>query len=270
MYNCLVTRLKEVVNDNSLPLFINISDYEEFISASGNTGMTDAQKLAVAEAFALIGAKSNGTIWNKIKYLYLPILSADLAHSLVEYKTKVALTPADYVAFANHGIYATDNTNQAITIPSLKIDDLSIFWMRSGNLASNSSTFQVLNILTSSFSHISHTAEMATLDKIAIIDGSNNTVAEKIGIVKTGGLLKGLTIDGTDVYVLDNAYTKVADDQDTFTGTVANANVRLFSYGNMNKDSAITGSVLIIADAMTSSEVSILKNAMEKLAESFL
>ena len=65
------------------------------IAASGNSNMTDIQKANLNTFFKRLGAFGGvGTIWNKLTYLWLPMIAGDLAHSLVNYKDNtVSATP---------------------------------------------------------------------------------------------------------------------------------------------------------------------------------
>lgn len=55
------------------------------IEASGNTSLRSEQKSALNTFFDNLGAFDNTGLWTKIKVLMMPMLSLDLAHSMVDY-----------------------------------------------------------------------------------------------------------------------------------------------------------------------------------------
>lgn len=55
------------------------------IEASGNTSLRAEQKSALNTFFDNLGAFDNTGLWTKIKVLMMPMLSLDLAHSMVDY-----------------------------------------------------------------------------------------------------------------------------------------------------------------------------------------
>lgn len=84
--NCLVTRLKAVVNDDSLPVIETMQQFTlDAIAASGNNNMTDAQKWALNHFFYRIGAISNSGIYSKLQILGLPFIGTSVATALHNY-----------------------------------------------------------------------------------------------------------------------------------------------------------------------------------------
>ena len=83
------------------------------IEASGNTSLSGEQKSALNTFFDNLGAFDNTGLWAKIKVLMMPMLSLDLAHSMVDYtdnEVKVVPNSTYYeqVQDGLHGI-ATEN-----------------------------------------------------------------------------------------------------------------------------------------------------------------
>lgn len=280
MYNCLVTKLKEVVNDDTLPVFVNVSDYEEYIEASGNTGMTDAQKYAVAEFFGSLGAKSSGGIWSKIKYLYLPLLCADVSKSLVDYKVLTSTLTTTSLAIANHGVYATaENVMKTVTIPSIDPADLSVFWLRGGdfdNVSSQTPAVAGASILNSSGTHIVHFIERGDNSDGSTVETVCNTGSpgwfqvKSDSTLRAKGKLKGATINGSTIKSLNGEYQVMTNSQSCLSGTLTNATMRVFSYIGIAQNERYTMSMLLVASALTDTEVAKLKTASEKLAQAFL
>lgn len=84
--NCLLTRLKAVVNDDSLPIVETMQQFTlDAISASGNNNMTDAQKWALNHFFYSIGAITNSGIYSKLQVLGLPFIGTSIATALHNY-----------------------------------------------------------------------------------------------------------------------------------------------------------------------------------------
>jgi hypothetical protein len=68
------------------------------ITASGNSSMTDAQKWALNHLFYTLGKfdDSENSIWNKISYIFLPIISTSVDHSCIDYVDNVNRGDASY------------------------------------------------------------------------------------------------------------------------------------------------------------------------------
>ena len=99
--NCLVTRLKTVVNDDSLPVIETMQQFTlDAIAASGNNNMTDAQKWALNHFFYSIGAISNSGIYSKLQVLGLPFIGTSLGTALHNYIVGGA-SPANIVPTAS-------------------------------------------------------------------------------------------------------------------------------------------------------------------------
>lgn len=110
--NCLVTRLKAVVNNPSLPVMETMQQFTlNAITASGNDAMTDEQKWALNHFFYQIGAINNSGIYSKLQLLGLPVIAGTKAGAL--YNHKVGGTSASEVSanvtFADGGFTATSN-----------------------------------------------------------------------------------------------------------------------------------------------------------------
>lgn len=84
------------------------------IEASGNTSLRGEQKSALNTFFNNLGAFDNTGLWTKIKVLMMPMLSLDLAHSMVDYTdNEVKVVPDskyyEQVHDGLHGIATVDN-----------------------------------------------------------------------------------------------------------------------------------------------------------------
>lgn len=111
--DCLVTRLKAVVNNPNLPILETMQQFTlDAITASGNSTMTDAQKWALNHFFYQMGAISNSELWQKIKFLGLPIICNDnLNKALTNY---VDNTDGNVFTgeFVSHGLVGAKNSNK--------------------------------------------------------------------------------------------------------------------------------------------------------------
>lgn len=105
--NCLVTRLKAVVNNPNLPILETMQQVTlDAIAASGNTNMTDAQKSALNHFFYQIGAVSNSALWQKIGGIFLPMICAKNNGTVItNYKTGVVkgITPTESIYISDNG-----------------------------------------------------------------------------------------------------------------------------------------------------------------------
>ena len=126
MENCLVTRLKAVVNNPDLPVLETMQQFTlDAIAASGNSSMTDAQKWALNHFFYQIGAIDNSGIFNKLYYLYMPIIcNQNLEKAFVDYKgsnSKGASALASGTAFSGNGVVSGGNDTVVFEIADCSI-----------------------------------------------------------------------------------------------------------------------------------------------------
>ena len=119
--NCLITRLKAVVDDDTLP---KVRIMEQFtldaIAASGNQNMTTEQKWALNNFFYEIGAIDNSGLFNKIDHLFIPFISNDnLDYAFVDYKNNERLIIPDsskeILSFRSKGVICVNENNNALT-----------------------------------------------------------------------------------------------------------------------------------------------------------
>lgn len=99
MENCLVTRLKAAVNNNSLPVLETMQQFTlDAIARSGNNTLTDEQKIALNHFFYQIGAISNNELWQSVDTLLLPIIGATKEGIRQDYKaTGAYLNNSSYI-----------------------------------------------------------------------------------------------------------------------------------------------------------------------------
>lgn len=99
MENCLVTRLKAEVNNDSLPVVETMQQFTlDAIARSGNNTLTDEQKIALNHFFYQIGAVSNNELWQSVDTLLLPIIGANKEGVRQDYKaTGAFLNNSNYI-----------------------------------------------------------------------------------------------------------------------------------------------------------------------------
>ena len=129
---CLVTRLKAVFDDDSLPVIEKMQQFTlDAIAAGGNKSMTDAQKLALNHFFYQIGAIDNRGIWSKAGFVILPIIGANKNYHPYDYKNNVLLFNVSNVMIDTNGglevYYETPNaTNITLNSNIQNVDGSSI------------------------------------------------------------------------------------------------------------------------------------------------
>lgn len=106
------------------------------IAASGNTTMSNNQKIALNTFFKQIGATQGSTsqIFGKMKFIYLPMIAADVVKALVNYKTNnVDFAPSsDDYQIRNHGIVKTNSSHSGFNkvIDKISPDNFSMTVLR--------------------------------------------------------------------------------------------------------------------------------------------
>lgn len=163
MAKCLVTKLKQAVNNPNLPIFVRETMQQftlDAITASGNSGMTDEQKAALNHFFYQIGvfeADPSNTIWGKTKYLFMPIICNKVkAKTLVDYKDDGFNTysldsdVSDNITFDNYSCVSTISgvTRKTVVIDSAETHNASDLFVAVGycaNPSGNVGAFRVNN-----------------------------------------------------------------------------------------------------------------------------
>lgn len=150
--NCLITRLKAVVNDDSLPVIETMQQFTlDAIAASGNTNMTDAQKWALNRFFISIGAPDNNGVFAKTKGLFLPLICNDnIVKAMYDYKNSTLYSVNAGVSFdSNHGLISDSAStanifdNNTFQFTDGRSDDLySAVGIMSPNNSGNNTIFK--------------------------------------------------------------------------------------------------------------------------------
>ena len=181
------------------------------IEASGNTSLRGEQKSALNSFFDNLGAFDNTGLWTKIKVLMMPMLSLDLAHSMVDYtdnEVKVVPNSTYYeqVQDGLHGI-ATE-----------------------GNYVSNACQFESNKIISSSNYSV---VLLGTPGKVAIDLGQTGGSLDTFFIgSKTGAGGRNFLImnHGTQIFAI-GAQKVIAEKSIGFSSGVSETDVNLYSDG---------------------------------------
>lgn len=124
----------------------------EFINASGNT-FTVEQQNAIDDFVLALGIGEEGGIYSKLDFIFLPILAADKAHALVDYKTLTSPTLTGgsltswetYISLRNHGLVSSLDTGTKTPIVvteqySIDTQDCCMFVMNTEDYSTISTT----------------------------------------------------------------------------------------------------------------------------------
>lgn len=104
MENCLVTKLKVVVNNPNLPILEMMQQFTlDAITKSGNSSMTDSQKFALNHFFYQVGAIENTEIWSKIRTIFIPIIGATKSNIVLDYKNDGVSIKSSYKNMVDQG-----------------------------------------------------------------------------------------------------------------------------------------------------------------------
>ena len=149
MNKCLQTKLKAVVNNPNLPILERMQQFTiDAITASGNAEMTDAQKWALNHLFYALGKfdDSENSVWNKIDFVFLPIISKAVDHSCIDYTNNVNYGYSPYyddIQLINGGLSAIRNDEYSLFIKNItktKISPINISMFSSYAAVNNNTT----------------------------------------------------------------------------------------------------------------------------------
>lgn len=254
----------------------------DWITASGNSSMTDAQKEALDDLVIALYNPEDGFA-NKIDRLWLPMIAADKAHSLKEYINEVdsyedMSTSSkelfdNNILFGNNGIYnnAASIVNTPLTIDSsveIDLEDFSLLYINSMPFSSvEAATVRGgIGILTATaqsaaggliFCFTKQTATVNNLkfpaDSITTTDNTNPNSCKLRGGISDQGTCKHF-LNGS---LITKEYTF---NQGTLTGIDIMSNTPV----STNIDSTPIGAY-ILAKALTESQLNVLKNKVEGL-----
>lgn len=120
MENCLVTKLRAVINNPDLPVIETIQQFTlDAIAASQNSSMSDAQKAALNHFFYQIGAIDNNGIFAKLELLLLSFIGGTKEGALVDFaKNRQVFGTFEAVSFSDGG-FISDVNNRTFARYSL-------------------------------------------------------------------------------------------------------------------------------------------------------
>lgn len=254
-----------------------------WIEASNNSGFTDAQKYAIDDFITAIGVGSQGSIYSKIDRLWLPFLSADKAHSLVDYKSDGYVTPTlnetsqatwdNDVTFSNYGLKATsgnDTDSAPIIDSSLSIDfqNVSMFILNTlefPTLGTGETAIHAGIGAAKVYNRYLFKASARTSIKYQINNSStpvyvdtskNRRQVALTGFISTSEVLRIMVADGT----MHDADSPLSAE------TISDAGIRILRInGYKIQEDSIPHGAYIVAKALTNTEATTLKSAVETL-----
>lgn len=277
MRQCLVTKLKAVVSDDSLPVLRTMQQFTlDAIEASGNAAMTSAQKIALNDFFYDIGAIANSALWQKIHVLLLPMICNDnLDKVVVDYTNNVAQAAPDASwGFVNHGIVHIGSSfvtglvlNKTFTG---RTDSLSLVFVgMSGFGTEVGSVSQLLRIYV--------TGQSSSASKFGMHNTGNNLCADALGAVITTPISGASGYDILGMNVGENATKAI------YANSVSGDNIVVDSPASARSQTPFTASgdniqiypnkeaagLILMASPLTTTELTTLVNAAKGLKAAF-
>lgn len=249
------------------------------IAASGNTTMSNNQKIALNTFFKQIGATQGSTsqIFGKMKFIYLPMIAADVAKALVNYKTNnVDFAPSsDYYQIRNHGIVKTsshDGFNKVID--KISPDNFSMTVLRNEVYTEEetsaadyrTSFFGLRGILNTSLwigpLYCTKSSDGASANLVA-----TGLVSSAFSTVLSADAISAQTInsDGNKVYrLINNTLSSKDKSLADFSGETSQ---RLYVFVN-----AVYKPVgaMILGESLSNDEMYVINNALNELKHYFL
>lgn len=248
-----------------------------WIAASGNSGLTDDQKFAIDDFITAIGVNELGSVFSKIERLWLPMLSADKAHGLIDYKildthTLPSMSQTifeDRVVFTNHGLkYVGTDSSSFVIDDALSVDMQNMSWMLLNTVqlpsvsAGDSKTIAgigVSSVFTKYFFKVITKTQVqyrfnSSGSSVYIDSASDRLSASFSGLISNSNGVKILKPSGSI------ETTSAVEEAGTVIG------VRVFAKnGNLSIEDGVPVGCWIIAKALTDDEATTLKNAVDTL-----
>ena len=250
------------------------------IEASGNTSLRGEQKSALNTFFNNLGAFDNTGLWTKIKVLMMPMLSLDLAHSMVDYTdNEVKVVPNskyyEQVQDGLHGI-ATENNyvNTACQFESNKIVSASNYSVVC--LGTPSNVFVDLGYISGSLETIFSGPKTGAGERNyqILIHGTQilSLSAQKIIVEKSFGFSSGASATDVNLYSDGIAKTGTLSAQPSFAATPDGKLRYSFMKRPAGTSLATDGTlkVAIIGDSLTPDELKSLCNYVDIFNDAFV
>ena len=249
------------------------------INLSGNITLTNIQKLALNVFFNKLGFVDKSGISLKMKRIYMPFVSSDVEHSLVNYATlkNTSVIPTDHY-FLNDGYLKGDtSTNVAAISDGKEILDMTnssfVFKVRKDADLKNEVCFLCGVNNTSTASYFRSLRIDLYNSYATVCDTNDRNVGRSTNFVVTGTRSSGITLDGQNAYILQSNSTSVSDA--ITTGFVSNSysnTFRILYSGALNTNKIANNACfrfLAIGTALTPDELLLLRNAADELMEKF-
>lgn len=264
------------------------------ISESGNTGMTDAQKLALNTFFRNVGAfGSASTVWGKMDRVYIPMIVTDVTkagHDFTEKGEDLTISSETF-QLRSHGLASKLSNENSTNVPRLQIKldktNLSILhvMMEGANANSQKSLFRLGYTGDSSNNRVymkpgingSGTGYIMSYEHVTP-SGAKLEVDCKLGgstIADVKYKLCGFSLTGTDtgkILKLDGTFTTATYTNFSNVGTdTAKANAYMLgdASGKIATSDALSEGIIYMGKGLSESEMTTLKTATEILVNAF-
>lgn len=287
MNNCLVTKLNAVVNDDKLPVIETMQQFTlDAIALSGNENMTEEQKYALNHFFYQVGAIANSSLWQKIDFLFLPLIAGEVNKIAANYKGLTLISGASVasdVILGNGGVINTGTAVITITIPisysEYNPNNISAYVAFSDNLSENPGTTngnRLVGIEDSGSTRLyMYLAVQSSRQRLNFREDSDPIV---YGICSYGGSDYLCSLSGNDeehtiiVKNKDKSGNSIGITQNYITGRIYDGTMTNGSYSipahPQNKGYAISAS--IVGKALTETEADMLMDAVITLKHNFI
>lgn len=286
MKNCFQKSLKVDFNDSNLPILEVMQQFTlDAITASGNSSMTDAQKWALNHLFYTLGKfdDSENSIWNKISYIFLPIISTSVDHSCIDYVNNANRGDASYYSeleLVDKGLKVAENGSGIYSVFVKNVDTN----VRPVNI----SIFRSVSSVNSN-GLIKHVGREGNTGRYVVSsfgigqDGRQNFYAmltgqssSAIDTRATAGIIQNLNCSGAET-ALVNGYV-VTDNNDIIQSTCVFDSNNYTPVSVIDKhvitlekgDNVSSVQMMIVAECLSSATARSIVDAMNKLRNAFM
>lgn len=250
------------------------------IEASGNTSLKAEQKSALNTFFDNLGAFDNTGLWTKIKVLMMPMLSLDLAHSMVDYTdNEIKVIPnSKYYEQVQDGLHGIATEANFVT-------DACQF---ESNKAVSSSNYSVVllgtpNTVAVDFGHANGSLDTLFMGALSGTKGRNYSIqnhgtqilalaAQSVIVEKSFGFSSGASATDANLYSDGVAKTRTLSAQPKFAATT-NGKLRYSFMRRPNGTMLATDGTLkvaIIGDSLAPDELKSLCDYVDIFNDAFV
>lgn len=257
---------------------INIRELNQFtisaINASGNNAMTDSQKYGLDDFFFKIGAFGvQSAVFSKMKMLYLPLISQDIAGARTNYANR-ALDLAGEFYLENKGIRNSNNTSYSLTLDSpISQDNITVF---------SAVDFNMDNLIRTGLIKIGNTnpgkfafeiGVPGTKDKYTSFNMRDTGQFLQINNeIATNNKSFCTCFDGDASFIVRSKDTNIYETQPSYSeSNILSSTVYPFqSFTATANSTSVARRMLMVSTALTQDEALLFKEAYDTLQDLFL